>query len=136
MKSIFETVIRKGGFDLNGLTNRIHEYHIRGALTEQERDELIALARGGATASSSMDVPAEIQKLWAVVRDLQQALGHQAGSSAPTGTAEFVQPTGAHDAYYTGDRVTFGGKVFTCIAPYGVACVWAPDVMPGYWQEV
>lgn len=136
MKGIFETVIRKGGFDLNGLTTRIHEYNIRGALTAQERDELIALARGGATADSIMDVPSEIQRLWAAIRELKQSQGGQTGGSDPAGAAQFVQPTGAHDAYYAGDRVIYGGKVYACIAPDGVACVWAPDVMPGYWQEV
>lgn len=133
MKSIFEKVIRRGGYDLNGLLKRIDEYHITGALSDGERDELTALARGDATAASGMDVPGEIQRLWAAVRELQDARGGGADSAA---VPEFRQPTGAHDAYYAGDRVTFGGTVYACVAPEGVACVWSPEIMPGYWQII
>lgn len=28
------------------------------------------------------------------------------------------------------------GKVYECTAPEGVACVWSPEVMPGYWTVV
>lgn len=130
MKNIFETVIRRGGYDLDSLLRRIDEYHITGSLTDMERSELIDLARGGATAASGMDVPGEIQKLWAAIRELQSAQGGGSTEDAPA----FLQPSGAHDAYYTGDRVTFGGTVYTCVAPEGVACVWSPASMPDYWQ--
>lgn len=49
---------------------------------------------------------------------------------------EWKQPTGAHDAYYKGDRVTFEGAKYICIAPEGVAVVWDPVTYPAYWQEV
>lgn len=48
---------------------------------------------------------------------------------------EYVAPTGAHDAYYNGDKVTFKGKHYTCIAPVGTACVWDPDTYPAYWSK-
>ena len=47
---------------------------------------------------------------------------------------EYVQPTGAHDAYYAGALVRWKGEVCVCTAPEGVACVWSPEVMPGYWE--
>lgn len=37
--------------------------------------------------------------------------------------------------YYRGDRVTFNGSVYICIAPEGVACVWSPTEYPAYWQK-
>lgn len=46
---------------------------------------------------------------------------------------EFVQPTGAHDAYNIGDKVTYNGKKYICQIN---GCVWAPDVYPQGWQEV
>ena len=48
---------------------------------------------------------------------------------------EYVQPTGAHDAYYNGDKVTWNGKHYICTAPDDTACVWNPDAYPAYWQE-
>ena len=46
---------------------------------------------------------------------------------------EFVQPTGSHDAYKQGDRVTFNGKVYESLIN---ANVWDPDVYPQGWKEI
>ena len=42
---------------------------------------------------------------------------------------EWVQPTGAHDAYNTGDKVTYNGQHYVCTSN---ANVYAPDVYG--WQ--
>ena len=49
---------------------------------------------------------------------------------------EYKQPTGAHDAYYYGDKVTYNSEKYVCIAPEGTPCVWSPDEYPSYWQKV
>lgn len=49
---------------------------------------------------------------------------------------EWKQPTGAQDAYYKGDKVTFEGAKYICIAPDGVACTWSPVQYPTYWEKV
>lgn len=46
---------------------------------------------------------------------------------------EFVQPTGGHDAYKTGDRVTYQGKVYESTID---ANVWAPDAYPQGWKLI
>ena len=46
---------------------------------------------------------------------------------------EFVQPTGGHDAYQTGDLVTFEGRVYRARQD-GV--VWSPAAYPQAWEEV
>jgi hypothetical protein len=46
---------------------------------------------------------------------------------------EFVQPTGAHDAYKKGDRVTYNGKVYESLID---ANVYSPDTYPAGWREV
>lgn len=46
---------------------------------------------------------------------------------------EYVQPTGAHDAYNTGDRVTFQGRVYEAVRD---AVVWSPLAYPQAWKEV
>ena len=45
---------------------------------------------------------------------------------------EFVQPTGAHDAYNKGDKVTFNGKHYISLID---ANVYSPAVYPAGWQE-
>lgn len=44
---------------------------------------------------------------------------------------EWVQPTGAHDAYNTGDKVTFNGQHYVSLID---ANVWSPAVFPAGWQ--
>lgn len=51
----------------------------------------------------------------------------------PTTYPEWVQPTGAHDAYNVGDRVTYNGKVYESTMNGNV---WAPDAYPAGWKEV
>ena len=46
---------------------------------------------------------------------------------------EYVQPTGAHDAYQVGDRVTFQGRVYEAVIN---AVVWSPLAYPQAWKEV
>ena len=43
---------------------------------------------------------------------------------------EWVQPTGAHDAYNTGDKVSYNGKRYVCTID---ANTYAPDVYG--WEE-
>ena len=140
MKNIFEQVIARGGYDLNGILKRIDEYHVEGKLTDADRAHLIAAARG--EAEPVLDTGKEVQQLWQAVRALTarvETLEGKLDADGSTGdnqdnAAEFVQPTGAHDAYFAGDVVTYAGSAYVCVAPDGVACVWSPDVMPGYWQ--
>lgn len=46
---------------------------------------------------------------------------------------QWVQPTGAHDAYNIGDCVTFNGN---CYESTINANVWSPVVFPAGWQQV
>lgn len=45
---------------------------------------------------------------------------------------EFVQPTGAHDAYKKGDKITFEGKHYISLID---ANVYSPTAYPAGWQE-
>ena len=45
---------------------------------------------------------------------------------------EFIQPTGAHDAYNKGDKVTFEGKHYISLIDGNV---YSPAAYPAGWQE-
>ena len=47
------------------------------------------------------------------------------------GVPEWVQPTGAHDAYNIGDKVTYGGQVWTSLIDSNV---WSPTSYPAGWS--
>ena len=132
MKTIFESVIARGDYNLTDLLGKIDSYHVMGRLTDAERDELYAKARAGALNALSYDVKAEIDALWAAVRALQGNAGSGATEEAQA-HAEFVQPTGAHDAYNLGDRVSYNGKVYESVINGNV---WSPDVYPDGWKEI
>lgn len=130
MKSIFENVIDRGGYDLTGLIRNIDRYHIEGKLTDEEREMLYSAARAG--ASPQYDYGAEIEAIWTAIRALQSAIEGGAGSGETEEWPEYVRPTGAHDAYCVGDKVTFNGRRIICVMDN---CVWSPDVYPAAWEE-
>ena len=45
---------------------------------------------------------------------------------------EWVQPTGASDAYNSGDKVTYNGKRYICLLNNNV---WSPEAYPAGWEE-
>lgn len=129
IKSIFEQTIQRGGFDLTEMLERIDAYNVESKITDEERESLYALARQHAAPQYNYD--AEIEALWAAIRELQQ--WQQGGGAEPTDEwPEYVQPTGAHDAYQVGDKITWNGKHYICIF---ANCVWSPDAYPAGWQE-
>lgn len=130
IKGIFEQTILRGGFDLAEMLERIDLYNVEAKLTDEERESLYALARQHARPQYNYD--AEIEALWAAIRELQQGQ-EEGGGTEPTGEwPEYVQPTGAHDAYQVGDKITWNGKHYICIF---ANCVWSPADYPAGWQE-
>ncbi len=46
---------------------------------------------------------------------------------------EYVAPTGAHDAYNTGDKVTFQGAIYRAKQD---GLVWSPAEFPEGWEKI
>ena len=70
--------------------------------------------------------------------------GGDSGETGGSGTTEpetpptetipdFVQPTGAHDAYKKGDKVKFEGKIYESLID---ANTYSPSAYPAGWKEV
>lgn len=126
MKTIFESVIARGGYDLSGLLKKIDSYHIEGKLTDAERDELYRKARG--EAAPNVDVMAKLMDLEDRVRKLEQG--------EPEAPAEDYPEYVVGKWYYKGDKISYGGKHYVCVAPDGVVCTWNPDEYPAYWSLI
>lgn len=58
---------------------------------------------------------------------------YHAGEQPTEEYPEYKQPTGAHNAYKIGDKITYNGKHYECIFN---GCVWSPDDYPQGWKEV
>ena len=136
----FYELISSLQYDLEDVLHRIDVMYAAGRLTDDERTALYALARENAKAE--YDYASEIESLWTAVRDIRDRLTVLEGESTeepeePTDEwPEFKQPAGAHDAYYTGDKITYNGKHYVCIMPENAACTYPPDVYPAGWEEV
>lgn len=137
MYEVTKNVIQSGSYELNDILAKIDTLWIQGSLTDAQRLELIDMARTKADPSHSFaPLQAQIDALAQRVAALEQAQ-EPADPEAPAEEyPAYVQPTGAHDAYHAGDKVTFDGKRYVCIAPEGVAVVWDPATYPAYWEEV
>lgn len=155
-------VIEAGGYDLADLLHRIDVLYARGSLTEDESAELIDKARDEADPSGAYaplaDRVTELE-LWecSAQKDISDALSSissldarvaalESGEPKPEPEPEpepedaypaWHQPTGAHDAYYTDDKMTYtDGKRYVCTAPEGYGVTYGPDVLPDMWELV
>lgn len=145
MFEIIKNVIKNKDFELKDILYKINKMYIESAITEEEKAQLDELARENAVAENSYaplqeqidNANARIDKLEARIEDLEnKETGEVTELEKPVETdeyPEFVQPTGAHDCYNTGDKITYNGKKYICKMN---GCVWAPDVYPAGWEEV
>lgn len=156
---MFETVkqsIMGGAFELADILHRIDVLYASAALTDDEREQLIELAREHADPAKSLapleprvealelsiaelkaTVDANAQGM-AAIKEAVEKLGEQVVVPEPEPEPsdewpDYVQPTGAHDAYKVGDKITFSGERYTCKMD---ACVWDPFTYPAAWEYV
>lgn len=141
-------IIDNGNYDLTVVIQQIKILAIEGEITNEQREELIEYARSKATPEGSYaSLQAQIDTLSKAVSALESRITSLETSikepeegeepAVPTDDyPEYKAPTGTHDAYYNGDKVTFNGQHYVCIAPEGTACVWDPTTYPDYWELV
>lgn len=137
-----QTIINAGGYDLTDLTKRIKTLYAMGELTEEEMEQLIEQAQTNAKPDDSYAPLADrVKAIETWQREVEDRLDKlETGSSTEPGEPEkpadewpeYKQPTGAHDAYHVGDKITYNGKHYTCAMDN---CVWTPDAYPQGWNE-
>lgn len=142
MFETFQTIINAGGYDLEDIAQRIKTMYVVGELTEDEMEQLFGQAQDNAKPDDSYAPLADrvkaIEEWETTIEERLSKL--ESGSSTDLGEPEepgdewpeYKQPTGAHDAYRVGDKITYNGKHYTCVLD---GCVWTPDTYPQGWQE-
>ena len=131
MREVFESVIKKGGYDLPAMLKKIDAYHISGKLTDADRDALYALARGSADPSVNLDLLAKVMDLEDRVKKLEEAAS---AGEEDTDTTEQPAEYVPGKWYRSGNRVTFEGVVYVCTVPESAVCTWSPAEYPAYWE--
>ena len=154
MFKTFENVIKNIDFDLRDMLDKIDEKYIENRLTKEEKLQLEEMARASAKAVNSYeDIQKRIDEVSEKLDLLEETVNANAkGMSALKETIEklggsvteptpepveeypeYVQPTGAHDAYKIGDKITFEGDKYECLMDN---CVWSPIEYPAAWKKV
>ena len=132
MFNVVKSVIESRNYELSDMLTKIDTLWVQGSITEEERAELIDLARQNAQVQQSIDILAKLEELDQRVKALEEAK-----SDVPTEGGEEVtyDEYVAGKWYYNGDIVMFEGKTYKCIAPAGAVCTWSPSEYPVYWEE-
>lgn len=141
MYEVIKNVIENKDYKLEDILYKINKMWIEGAITEEEKTELDSLARENAKAENSYaPLQKQIDKLYIDMKELEARIGllkQEDGQEVEEPETEeypqYVQPTGAHDAYNTGDKITYNGKKYICKIN---GCVWTPDAYPQGWELV
>lgn len=143
MYEIFKNAL-KGQYELVDMLNKIAEYYIKGNLSKEEKEELEKEARTNANpVNSYAPLEEQLNALTVRVDILENKVSQLEKTSTGEPTEEptepleeypeYVQPTGAHDAYHIGDKITYNGKHYECIFDN---CVWTPDAYPQGWKLI
>lgn len=143
MYEIIRSVILSKSYELKDILYKINKMYIESTITETEKTELDSLARQNAIAENSYaPLKEQIEDIYSKLAQITSRLDaleneEETGEEEPTEPVEeypeYVQPTGAHDAYNTGDKITFNNKKYI----YKInGCVWDPETYPQGWEEV
>ena len=147
MYEIIKNVIESKDYELRDMLYKINKMYIESYITEEQKLELDELARTNANAENSYaPLQEQIDNLYDELSQIKSQLntlleeteeGTEENPSEPPVTTdeypEYVQPTGAHDCYNTGDKISFNGKKYVCKIN---GCVWDPNTYPAGWEEV
>lgn len=140
MYEIIKSVIQSKDYELREMLYKINKMWIESAITEAQKTELDELARTNANAENSYaNVKDQIENIYKEIDSLKSrvsSLEKNEGTEEPTEPEEYPeykQPSGAHDAYNTGDKITYNNKKYICKMD---GCVWSPEEYPQGWEEV
>lgn len=141
MYEAIKNAINNTEFELATTIQKIDTLWIESKITDEQRAELIELAREKANPENSYTpLQEQIDSIYTEIDRMKNRLDTLEGKEEPTEPEEpvdeypeYVQPTGAHNAYNTGDKITYNNKKYVCKIN---GCVWNPDVYPQGWEKV
>ena len=133
MFEAIKNAINNTEFDLRVIVKKIDTFYAEDKMSEEEREELLSLARSKAKPENSYDLQKQIDNLEARVKALENKDTAEDTTESAEEYAEFKNPSGAHDSYKVGDKVTYNGKKYICKLDN---CAWSPDDYPQGWEEV
>lgn len=138
MYQTIKSVIQAGRYELNDMLRKIDTLWVQGDLSDEQREELVELARESADpAASYAPLQEQIDQAFAQIKALGDRVAKLEAGETPEPSPEpeewptWVQPTGAHDAYNIGDKVTYNGQHYVSKLDGNV---WSPEAYPAGWE--
>ena len=133
MYKIIKNVIESKDYKLEDILHKISKMYIEDRITEEEKIELDSLARENAKVENSYDIQKQLNSIFARLEVLEnKTIDTEESTESVEEYPEYIQPTGAHDSYKIGDKVTYNSKKYICTMDN---CVWSPEVYPNAWEE-
>ena len=135
MYQIIKDVLTSGRYELNDMLKKIDTIWLQGDIDDGQKTELVELARANADPEQSYaPLQEQIDSAFGRIKALEARVeALEGGGTEPEEWPEWVQPTGAHDAYNTGDKVTFNGRHYTSKIDGNT---WSPEAYPDGWEAV
>ena len=135
MYNIIKNVIHEGRYDLSSLLIKLDTLWLQSQITDEQKEELVNLARENANAEQSIEVLEKLKSIDVEIAKINERLTElESGSTEPTPPKPQYPPYVQGMWYYKDDTVSFEGNNYVCIAPEGTVCVWSPKEYPKYWK--
>lgn len=135
MYQIIKDVLTSGRYELNDMLKKIDTIWLQGDIDDGQKAELVELTRANADpAASYAPLQEQIDAAFGWIKALEARVeALEGGGTEPDEWPAWVQPTGAHNCYNIGDKVTYNGKHYTSTIDGNV---WSPDAYPAGWEAV
>ena len=129
MYEVLKSVISAGGYKLTEIQHKIKKLYVLGDLTEEQVDELFALASGGvSTDAERPKTYAMIQSLASQIEALESRVkaleGNDDGGDEPIPYAEWKPWDGISNDYQKGAIVSHNGELWESV--FDGQNVWMP----------
>lgn len=128
MYEIIKSVINDGRYVLEDILVKIDTLWLQSSITDEQKQELVDLAREKADMSMSVNIMKKLEDLDKRVSALENKEPSEPSEEYP----EYV----VGKWYYKDDKITFEGEKYVCIAPQGQVYTWSPSDYPSYWEKV
>lgn len=135
MYEIVKSVILNQRYELSSMLRKIDTLWVQDSLNDEQKSELVSLAREKADPAMSIDIMGRLDDIDARVRKLESK--NPGGGEVDPGVDPEYPEFQPNHVYMKGDKVTFEGKKYECVLnEYTDKTTWSPGDYPAYWREV
>lgn len=92
------------------MLDKIYVLYAKNKLSKEEMEELETYVREKANPQNNYDYEKQLEEIFKRLEILEEYHKPEEPTEPEEEYPEYVAPSGAHDAYNTGDKITYKGK--------------------------